>query len=376
MRTAKASPADVLAEVPLDFDARRDAESELSSAILLGSNAQVDLLLRLARRHGIEPDLAAAPMQRRLEEFVGDWIDRGPAYNPDGWARREEVLDSTQEALRAGCETAASPRCGAALERLFRYFADRIGDPSDPLDRHLAAAAIADRPIRERPAQLNAVLDLLLRSPLPGASAAGLQQALVEWAAVGPAEADLLVTRLPGQVEILREVAEAAVAQLTREAEAPSEHTLDILAGLDRHGIRPAPGPLADLLEADREVSAFLEATRANEFTVDQRYFQRTVARLGRAAPAVVRLRLEAVLQACLECRHPYVGGEVLIVLDSGKSRTSQAKPLIDLWKKELGRAGHHPRHHLGRRLPCVPESFRLGGGIRSPTLSASSGTP
>jgi hypothetical protein len=338
VRTAKAAPADVLAEVPLGYDARRDAESELSSAILLGSDVQVDLLLRLARRHAIEPELTAAPMRRRIEEFVGNWIGRSPGYDPDLWVRREQILDSTQEALRARLQDGGLAAVRPALERLFRYFADRIGDPSDPLDRHLAAAAIADRPSRERPAQLNAVLDLLLRSPFLDASAVGLQQALVEWGAVGPDEAALLITRLPGQVEILPEIAEVAAAQLKREAEVPSERTLDVLAALDRHRIRLASRPLADLLEADRDVSAFLEATRTNEFVVDQRYFRGTVARLGRAAPAVVKLRLESILRACLVCRHPSVGGEVLAVLDARKLRPSLGRLLLDLWREELGR--------------------------------------
>lgn len=337
VQAAKTPPADVLAEVPLDFDARRDAESELSSAILLGSDAQVDLLLRLARRHGIEPELTAAPMRRRIEEFVGDWIDRHPRYDPDQWVRREQILDSTQEALRARLQDGGLAAVRPALERLFRYFADRIGDPSDPLDRHLAAAAIADRPSRERPSQLNSVLDLLLRSPAPDVSAVGLQQALVDWGAVGPAEADLLITRLPGRVEILPEIADVAAARLKREAEDPSEHTLNVLAALDRHGLRPRTGPLADLLEADRDVSAFLEATRTKEFMADQNYFRGMVARLGRAAPAVVKLRLRSVLQACLECGHPDVGGEVLSVLDARKVRPSPGRLLIDLWEKELG---------------------------------------
>src|SRR6266853_2917857 len=60
------------------------------------------------------------------------------------------------------------------------------------------------------------------------------------------------------------------------------------------------------------------------------------VARLGRAAPAVVELRLRSVLEACLECRHPDVGGEVLTVLDARKLRPSQARLLIELWKREL----------------------------------------
>jgi len=337
-RAGKAPPADVLTDVDLGFDDRRDAESELSSAILLGPDAQVDLMLRLARRHRIEPELTAAPMQRRIEEFVGGWIDRGPAYDPNRWARREEILDSTQEALRARLYEGGLAAVRPALERLFRYFADRTGDPGDPLDRHLTAAAIANRPSRERPAQLDAVLSLLRQSPSLDAAAVGLQQALIEWRAAGPDEADLIITRLPGQVKIVREIADIALARLVREADDPTEHTLDVLAGLDRHGLRPGSGPLADLLAADRDVSAFIEATRTSEFAVDRRYFDGMVARLGRAAPGVVKLRLRPVLRACLECRRPEAGGEVLTVLEARKLRPSPARLLIDEWQSELGR--------------------------------------
>lgn len=333
-RAVTAPPADVLAEVPLGVDVRRDAESELSSAILLGSDAQLDLLLRLARRHRIEPELTAEPMRRRIEEFVGDWIDRGPRYDPNRWVRKEEILDSAQEALRARLHEGGLAAVRPALERLFRYFADRVGDPSDPLDRHLAAAAIADRPSRDRPAQLDALLDQLLQSRSIDASAIGLQQALVEWGAVGPDEADLIITQLPEWIAVLPEI--VRVAMLRLEAEDPSERMLNVLSSLDGRKIALPSDSLADLLAADRDIRAFLEATRTNEFVLDRRYFHAMVARLGQAAPAVVKLRQGSLLRACIECRHPEVGGEVLIVLDSGKPRSSQAKPLIDRWKQHL----------------------------------------
>ena len=53
-------PAEILIGVTVGASARRDADSELSSAIVLGSDQQVDLLLCLSRRHGIEPAAAAA----------------------------------------------------------------------------------------------------------------------------------------------------------------------------------------------------------------------------------------------------------------------------------------------------------------------------
>ena len=53
--------------------ARRDADSELSSAIVLAPDPQVDLLLRLSRRHLIEPQLP--PLRDRLSTFAIGWID-------------------------------------------------------------------------------------------------------------------------------------------------------------------------------------------------------------------------------------------------------------------------------------------------------------
>ena len=70
-------PAEVLTDVPADASARRDADSELSSAIVLGPDQQVDLLLRLSRRHLIEPQLP--PLRDRLRTFAVGWIDHpGP----------------------------------------------------------------------------------------------------------------------------------------------------------------------------------------------------------------------------------------------------------------------------------------------------------
>jgi GTPase-associated protein 1, N-terminal domain type 2/GTPase-associated protein 1, middle domain len=337
-REEKPVPADELAAVDLGFDARRDAESELSSAILLGTDAQVNLLLRLARRHGVQPELTAAPMRRRIEDFVGNWIDHGLRYDPGQWVHCEQILDSTQEALRARLHEGGLAAVRPALERLFRYFADRIGDPSDPLDRHLAAAAIAARPVRERSAQLRTMLDLLLSSPSLEVSAVALQQALIDWSALGPAEAELLISHLPEQIRILPEVVTVAVTQL--EAEEVSEHTLEILASLDRRRVTIRSSSLAGLLAADRDIRAFLEATRTNEFVVDQRYFDGMTARLGRADPEVLKLRLGSVLRACLECRHPYLGSEVLSVLEARKLRPSPGRLLLDGWQQELGGPG------------------------------------
>ena len=273
--------AEGLTTVPLSAEGRRDAESELSSAILLGSDAQVNLLLQLARRHGIEPELAP-PLQRRLEEFVAGWLDRSRAYHPDGWARSEQILDLAYDALRdrligGGVEAVRVP-----LRRLLPYLIDRRGDPTDPLDRHLRAAALAALPSRARPAQLRALLAEVAWSQ---AGAAGLQEALLEWDAVGPAEADLLAS--------------------------------------------------------DRHVTAFVEAAGTEQFLTDTGLYGDVLARLDQASPAVVELRLEPILRACLECDHPDLGGELLSVLEARKLQPSLAWLLIERWRSELGTPDH-----------------------------------
>ena len=143
-----APPADPLPLVSLDPGADRDAESKLSSAILLGSNQQADLLLRLARRHGIELDLAL-PLQQRLRDFVSSWIDRPGAYHPDGWALRAEVLDCAHDELRDRIAADGVASIAGAIGRLNRFFGDRA-DLSDPLDCHIQASLIADAGHGER----------------------------------------------------------------------------------------------------------------------------------------------------------------------------------------------------------------------------------
>ncbi|MGH3187314.1 MAG: hypothetical protein ACRDPY_20930 [Streptosporangiaceae bacterium] len=330
-RQGKAAPGDLLAGVQLGADAWRDAESELSSAILLGSDAQVDMLLRLARRHGIEPELAA-PLWERLQDFVAGWLDRRVAYDPDVWSRREEILDLAHQALRDRLIQGGLDAVRAPLSRLIPYLIDRAGDPTDPLDWHLRAAAMARLPSGKRRQRLAA---LLQRAAWDAEAAAGLQEALLAWHAVGPAEAELILDYLPASAGILPGIAAQAFVQLERMGAKPSEHMLDMLASLDRHRLAPATGPYAELLAADHDVMAFVDASRTEKFAADARYLDSIVARLERAAPEVVRLRMGHVLRACLDCPQPRLGGAVLGALDG---RDGRARELIRLWAGDLAR--------------------------------------
>lgn len=158
---------------------------------------------------------------------------------------------------------------------------------------------------------------------------------------MGLAGAEMILALLPAHITVVPQIGRIAVGQLDRMGERPTAHMLDILASLDRPGLGPVPDRYAGLLESDRDVTAFVEATGTERFRTDARYFGGIVARLDRASPAVLELRLEPVLQACLECDHPDLGAKLLGLLEARKLRRSLAGLMIELWRKELGGPGH-----------------------------------
>jgi hypothetical protein len=324
---------EVLADVDTDASTRRDADSELSSAILLGSDPQVDLLLCLSRRHGIDPRLS--PLKERLGTFALGWIDN-PArdYSPDRWALRDEILDMAHEQLHGRLAQRGAPGIMDTLLRLWRYFIDRAVDLADPLDCHVQVAAIRALPGKQRPSRLSELTQQARLNPKAEDAIAGIQLALIEWRALGPAEALVFLPALPSTVPVAQEVLDVAVDEIRRAARRPTAAALNALGALHRHGIAPQGQPFDGLLAADLDVRDFVEATRDPRFQEDIDWGRRWVKKLGRADPAVLHARLGTLLQACLEFAPSGLGAPVLRVL-----RPPQRQALIELWGRELGRS-------------------------------------
>jgi hypothetical protein len=123
-----------------------------------------------------------------------------------------------------------------------------------------------------------------------------------------------------------------------------SRSLLDLLASLDRRGKAPKSGPLAQVLEADRYVQAFLHGANDDRLLTDTKYFNRTVSLLGQADATVVRARLEQVLAACLESRNPNLAPVLLASV-----KPALARLLVDQWAATLG-----DRALLGDGLWCM----------------------
>jgi hypothetical protein len=321
---------DVLPPAPLDPGAARDAESELSSAILLGSNQQADRLLGLARRHGITPELAA-PLHQRLRDFAGGWIDHPAGYQPDNWALREQVLDCAHDELRHRAATSGIQSVAGNIRRLNQYFASRA-DLSDPLDCHIQASLIAaDR--AGRVARLRELLGSIVRgTESPAAAATGLQRALIDWRAVTGEVAVIVLTELPDSFDVEYAISARAAEELTLMSKKPTRALLDLLDRLDRRGKAPAADGLTRILEEDKRVRAFIDRAGADRLRTDAAYLEDTVAALRKADPAVVEARLDEVLAACLHASHPYLGAVVLAELKSPLPRL-----LVQRWGQTLG---------------------------------------
>jgi hypothetical protein len=333
-----AVPVDqILPVARLDPGAARDAESQLSSAILLGSNQQADVLLCLARRHGIAPDLAV-PMQQRLRDFVSSWVDRPAEYHPQGWALRAEILDFAHDELRHRAVVNGPRSIEGIIRRLNRYFGDRA-DLSDSLDCHIQASLIAegDRAQRmPRLRQLLAKIADLAGSPtlasVAKTAAAGLQRALIEWRAVDGEVAVTVLTELPDSLAVEQVISSRAAEQLAYMSEKPTRESLELLARLDKQGKAPSSGRLASVLASDKQVRTFIRRAHEDKTRTDLVYLEGTVKVLTQADPAVVQARLDEVLEACLQSTHPQLGAFVLASLKSPLPRL-----LVERWGRTLG---------------------------------------
>jgi hypothetical protein len=331
VRGGSAAPADVLEAIHTDARTRRDADSELSSAIVLGSDLQVDLLLRLSRRHRVEPQLP--PLLGRLRDFAVGWVDHpGRDYRPADWALRDEALDLVHAELQDRLAVRGSAEITDALQRLWRHFAGRPCDLADPLDDQIQVAAMRALTGEQRLSRLAELLRQAGDSPRAAEAITGIQQALIERQALGPAEALLVLLTLPPAVPVAREVIDLAVDEIQRTAARPTARTLDALEVLDRRGIAPQGRPFTGLLAADHEVFGVVEATRSARFRDDSSWARRRVQHLSRAGPAVARARLPFLLETCLDCAAPGLGAAVLGILPA-----PLPGEFINLWGRELG---------------------------------------
>ncbi len=302
------APRKPLPLVALSDKAERDAESELTSALLLGDSdridaGRVDRLLQLASRHRI--GLSPAPLLDRLHAFAVAWVDDPDSrWEPQGRALADLILDEAYDVLHARFTEPLLPRLAKTLTRLRGVFDDR-DDLADPLYCHLQAAAIVSLTGPDRLARLSVSLGKISRlpasSPATAEAAQVLQDALLAWRADDADVALTILTELPLFID--PRIGEQANSFLESAQAKPSAELLGMLTSLHGNGWLPPEGRLSDLVDGDLRVRDFLAAA-ANPKIVDREEFKSVIELISDADPVVVDLRASVLLDALLTTRN------------------------------------------------------------------------
>jgi hypothetical protein len=325
-------PAELLPPALLSGKAERDAESELTSALLAsdashGGMRQFDRLLRLAFRHGVA--LPPAPLGDRLHAFAVALIDNASdRWEPSNRALADSVLDQVYQELHARFSEPPSPRLKQAIIR-FRGLFDVPVDYADGLYCHLQAAGIAGLAGEHRLARLDAALDEIARLPADSPEAAeaarAFQRALLAWQL---ADADVAITileRLPSHVD--PRIGQRANSFLTAAEAKPDTGLLDMLYNLHANGWRPPSGKLGDLLDGEQRVRNFLKlAERADIVTANP--FSQAVKLISDADGTVVQLRAAALVDAMLSTPNADLLGTVLATYPTTHEGRGKPKPV------------------------------------------------
>lgn len=332
-RAGKPMPAGSLPPARLTDKAERDAESELTSALLVGDADQVDAvqfdqILQLAHRHRI--DLPASPLRERLHGFAVAWIDTpGAKWDRRGRALADNILDEAYDELHARFAEPLSPRLTETLLRFRGYFDDR-DDIGDPLYCHLQAVEIAGLKGQEaRLARLSTSLDMIARlpggSPEAAEAARVFQQALLAWHADDTDVALTILARLPSHVH--PKIGEKANSFLTAIQAKPDAQLLDTLFNLYKNGWRPPSDRLKILLASELGVRDFVEAAARDEI-MTRNGMSEAVTWICAADPIVVELRASAVLDAFLTTGNLGLMGEVLARYPTTKAGRGRPQPI------------------------------------------------
>jgi hypothetical protein len=341
----------------------RDAESEISSALLLATDGDVvDRLLRIARRH--EVPLALDPLRDRLDEFVAAWIaSPTAAYDPGKWALSDYIVGELARRLDGGGQPTGqrSPSLARArplLEVAWPYLLQRAVDPARPLTWELFAASVANSLEGAKERELERAMRILAASPEPRAPLIGFQNALMRWQALSRAEAMSFTGMVPEGVPLNQVIADDAFAEIRRRAGRPDAALLDALRCLDRRRLLPRDGVTERLANADRSLTAFINVTRGPRWG-DDLAISRELAQLD---PRVLSARAPELVALGLEDRAlPTLGAAILAALPR-----DVAGVFIDTWGRALeGEAGPiaAARGYLWSEGDAVklPDGYRRG---------------
>jgi hypothetical protein len=297
-------------------------------------------LLRTAQRFGVTP--REHLFRDGIHRFVRWWADHSTEkVDLAGLSCRAAVLDQLRDELAHRMSTGAEKETASIVQRDFwRLLLDRIADPSSPLDRTVAAVAVARGDTQLRAKVLADIIEQLtyLRpsNPVDIAWVAAFSQA-------SPTIGELaaLLRSLPaGPVSPV--VADKAYAIVDEESRIRvSTEVLELLDRLAARGATPPRGRLADLSGQYSALMRWLQSTAAKQPPGAQ-----AIADIRKVSETVLKVRADDVIDAL-------VAGTTL----------KNASHLVD-------NAGDDLRALLASRLPEVWDDPTANDGRRNTAVA------
>jgi hypothetical protein len=306
---------------------RRDAESTISSALLLSDDDDVvDRLLRIAHDHAVP--LALAPLRERLIAFVGGWIaEPTRRHDPGRWALSKFIVGELAHQL----ESLPAPdlaRARPLLEQTWPYLLRLADNPGRPLTWELLAASVTAAPVEARGDALRRAFRLLESAHGAEAAFGGFQEALIGRGALARGDALEFVALAPATLRPRREIVDKAVAEIGRRVSQPDARLLDAIWLLEDRHLLPHTFALEELSRSDRELWGFRQAVAQGK-TMEE---LSRLPNIGAANANVLRIRGGGLVEACLaDDAPPLLGAFVLHSLSFGRLSF-----FIEPWNRRL----------------------------------------
>jgi hypothetical protein len=329
----RASPGGMLSDASLSVQARRDAESALTSALLRGADgrvdeAEADRLLRLARRHGISLEPPSPPVEQFAKDFAWAWLSSSTPRDPDGWALQGLIISAARAELRARyTDDPSSAVVRDTIRRFMPHLRAAIG-PDDPLYWPLQAAGMKDLPGEKKIAHLRKLLDYTSRlrraDPNQGYRAEkDLQQALLDWGVVNESVAVAVLTEVSGS-QVNPEIDRYARGWLTDQLRKPNRELLTVLENLgDR--VPAAPSGLAELAAGNKKVTQFIRAVTSGKISQPNTR-SRAISNICDASIVVLKLRAAEVIDVLSDAE---LAGDVLATFPHHRDKNASPVPVL-----------------------------------------------
>ena len=338
-----APPPERLAPVRMTTANTTDATSELTSAMIVGTDRTVDCLLQVGWRHELAPSKPSPSLIQRLNDFAFSWLELSePDSSSHRWILRDDLSDAVHAQLHHQFTTGGVGSIRTALPRAVELLSDRPIDVTDAFAWHIEACYTATLGPPERLNRVRKTVAFLSRTANAPQRMA-YQHALAAWNALDAATAFHLVLSTAKRHQLDPDVVAVAIEGLKAQADNPDSETIGVIDELwNRRNLEGVPR-LARMAQSGQTLSVLFQKTDRMAGTVDLSPVAGDLVGLRDLDQGVVALSMPEFARAAERFRGPGLGQAILLNLNeqngvgfvrtwSSRLSTSQGSPQVAAW--------------------------------------------